>query len=238
MKLKLDVNKLKPFVNAMNLCFSAIAEEYKSGIGKTTQNGKHFAVWDKRFDVLREEIEKQEGFDCVAVKRGRLWEFLALIDVKSKCLYIFFTDERLTAILKDSNYYKHYLNSLLYINHDLDTEGEHQVVLFENKELEELRLEDSKRMLKDKFNLIGRVIPITLTYKSGELIKSEARLLNGNSEILDVQDLSSIIYSNFDKNAAIYDAGVSPITKLKSGVSKKNEKIVSTKENEETSKKD
>lgn len=43
----------------MNLCFSAIAEEYKSGIGKTTQNGKHFAVWDKRFDVLREEIEKQ-----------------------------------------------------------------------------------------------------------------------------------------------------------------------------------
>jgi hypothetical protein len=59
MKLKLDVNKLKPFVNAMNLCFSAIAEEYKSGIGKTTQNGKHFAVWDNRFDVLREEIEKQ-----------------------------------------------------------------------------------------------------------------------------------------------------------------------------------
>lgn len=229
----LKPNEMNSFINAVSISVPDILNTYKKDFGESTQNGKYMAVWDARFDALKEKAIAKNGFSYVMIRRSGLWEFVGVINIETKDLFLFFAEKRYKALVKSKDYDSHYLNSFVSFNHTQDSEGFHNVVLFDDDEYEKRRIEDAKKMLGDKFDMVERVVPITLTFEGSEIVGACAHFLNGYSEEIGVQDLSDGMNGNYNGNADLSTLPEKPIVGLKNGVVKKAERIISPKEESE-----
>lgn len=196
--LKIDGIAKSELVKAFSKDCKEEIQDFTDAQGLVTQNGMPMSIWDIIFGRISKVARKHDLIPIV-VKRSKLWEFVAVLSETTGELLLFFREKNYKKIINGfENKPNHYLINFLVANRGFNGMEEfHQEFLFVDESFDAKRTFESKKLLKEQFEKVQKVIVCTLEEVDGVATNVKAILLNSYGEYITEEDLSSYILDNY-----------------------------------------
>lgn len=201
--MKYNSEVVLSIISAMRFTENNLVPDYRS-ISTLTHNGRSFATWDKRFQIVSDKLGNNPRYEIIVIHRGNLWSLVAILDKKDFDLYIMVTDKNLEIRQHEveiNNYSSHYIFSLLLANSGIGTKTE-QLGLFPelSKKQKDHRKKDYEKMLGEWADKINKVYIGSFKYDHGDIIGGSLNLFNDMYQLVDTIDLSNQIIHPIENN--------------------------------------
>lgn len=194
--MNIDDTTIKIIVHVMSYTAKDLIFDYQSAISKYTRNGLYSAVWDHRNEMLILTLNANPKIKNILIKRGNLWEFIAVFDSESGRLFILMSQDNLDK--KRREYEKtgsssHYLYSLLHYNIDKNSNEQLELLDSPNTDNEKKREADCEEMLGEYADKVNEVVVASFTYVNQIASKALLNIFDGNYNQVDVIDISDML---------------------------------------------
>lgn len=201
--MKYNKKVVRALIYAMRFTDKDMIPDYKA-ISRLTHNGLHFATWDRRFQILPDQINDDSRYKTLIIPRGNLWTLVAILDIKESQLYIMMTEQNLKSRRQEvekNHYSPHYVYTLLHANEGLKPKSEQLELIPDlDDNQKEQREKDFKKILGEWVNEVDQVLISSFSYDHGDIIAGSLNLFNDNYQLVDSVDLSEQILHPIDYN--------------------------------------
>lgn len=200
-KFKLDGELLRAVAMSISEGVGIDFIDARKQLNTYTKNSSATLIWDLINSNLKNRLG--EDYACIYKKQRGIWEFLLIVDKKSKKIITIMRENRLKQITKHPfKNKKHYTAALVLMNENLKPRQRKLVNIPLNREDNDFLQELSQELCSEiEQNMLAESLYCILSFKSssGHMTAFSANYLTKNLEISEVISLNDFIpKKNYD----------------------------------------